>query len=39
MSLGFSLYNTIIREVVYKGIQIQQILSKMCMCIVKIQYY
>jgi hypothetical protein len=35
----FGLYKAIIKETVYKEIQIQQILLIECMCRVKIQYY
>ena len=34
----FEPLKAIIREVVYKGIQIQKIMLDMCMCRLKIQY-
>jgi hypothetical protein len=36
---NFGLYNAIVREAMHKGIQMQQILSKMCLCRAKIQSY
>ena len=35
----FGLYKAIVKEAVYKGIKIQQILSNVCMCRVKTECY
>jgi hypothetical protein len=34
----FDLYDVVMRGGIYKGLQVQQILSKICMCRIKIQY-
>jgi len=38
-AIYFGLYNTIIKDIVHKGIQIQQILWNVCMFKVKTEYF